>query len=174
MGANRGLPGTLVVVTGEMVRIVSCGPERAVEVHRLTQRAFQQHGRLDPPSGALRETPARVRDDLQAGGGAIAELGVQPVGCLRWQLTPRGDFHVRRVAVEPPLRRRGIGRELMAWAEREARRRGCRGISLGVRIALDDNLAFFRSLGYEVTGTRRHDGYDRPTWFALRKSLRGT
>ncbi len=158
-------------MTDETVRIVPCGAERAGEVHELTQRAFQQHGRLDPPSGALRETPERVRDDLQAGGGAIAELGDQPVGCLRWQLTPAGDLHVRRVAVEPRCRRSGIGRGLMAWAEREATRRGCPGISLGVRIALSDNLAFFRSLGYEVEGTHRHDGYDRPTWFALRKRL---
>jgi hypothetical protein len=33
-------------------------------------------------------------------------------------------------------------------------------------------LAFYRSLGYEVVGERRHDGYDRTTWLALRKPLR--
>ena len=59
----------------------------------------------------------------------------------------------------------------MAWAEREARRRGCAGVSVGVRIALPGNLAFYREAGYEVTGEHSHDGYERATWIALRKSL---
>jgi GNAT superfamily N-acetyltransferase len=158
-------------VSRKPARIVPCGPERAGDVHELTQRAFRQHRALDPPSGALRETLTRVRDDLAAGGGAVAEAGDRPVGCLRWQLAPSADLHVRRVAVEPESRRQGIGRELMVWAEEEARRRGCPGVTLGVRIALLDNLAFFRSLGFAIIGARSHDGYVQPTWFALRKQL---
>jgi ribosomal protein S18 acetylase RimI-like enzyme len=58
----------------------------------------------------------------------------------------------------------------MAWAEQEARRRGCAAVAVGVRTTLPGNLAFYRRLGYEVVGERRHDGYDRTTWLALRKS----
>ena len=152
------------------MRVVPCGPERAAEVHRLTQTAFAKYGDLDPPSGALRESLTTVVDDLTAGGGAIAELESRPVGCLRWRLAPNGDFHVRRVAVEPELQRRGIGRALMARAEQEARRRGCEAVSVGVRTALPGNLAFYRRLGYDLVGEHRHDGYDRTTWLALRKS----
>jgi GNAT superfamily N-acetyltransferase len=126
---------------------------------------------LEPPSGALRESVDVVREDLAAGGGAIAELDGSPVGCLRWYLEPNGDVHVRRVAVEPGLQRRGLGRALMAWAEAEAEGRGCPGVTLGVRLVLVDNLAFFQSLGYEITGEHRHDGYAHPTWYALRKSV---
>ena len=151
------------------VEIVSCGPERAEEIHRLTQSAFAPHRALDPPSGAGKESVERVADDLAAGGGAIAENVGRAVGCLRWQLAPSGDFHVRRVAVEPQLQRGGIGRMLMLWAEREAARRGCEGVFVGVRIALPGNLDFYRRLGYEVTGEHRHDGYDRTTWLAMRK-----
>jgi predicted N-acetyltransferase YhbS len=148
-----------------------CGPERAEEVHQLTQLAFQGYATLDPPSGAVRETVDRVRDDLAAGGGAIAALDGRAVGCLRWGLAEGGFFHVRRVAVLPELQRRGIGRALMVWAEQEARRRGCAGLSVGVRVVLPGNLYFYRALGYEVVGEHRHEGYDEITWLALRKRL---
>ena len=138
----------------------------------MTQAAFRRYAALDPPSGALRESEERVADDLTAGGGALAELGANAVGCLRWQIAESGDLHVRRVAVAPGLQRLGIGRALMDWAERESGRRGCSGVSVGVRIALPGNLAFYRRLGYEIVGERTHDGYGHPTWLALRKDLR--
>jgi GNAT superfamily N-acetyltransferase len=155
----------------DSVHVVPCGPERAADVHRLTQAAFDCYRHLDPPSGAGRESITRVIDDLTAGGGAIAELEGRPVGCLRWRLAETGDFHVRRVAVEPELQRQGLGRALMAWAEAEARRRGCEGVFVGVRIVLPGNLEFYRDLGYRVTGEHSHDGYERPTWLAMRKRL---
>lgn len=153
------------------MRVVLCGRERVDDVHRLTQAAFAPHLLLDPPSGAGSESTAGVADDLDAGGGAVAELDGRPVGCLRWQVSEDGDFHVRRVAVSPDLQRKGIGRTLMAWAEREALRQMCPAISLGVRVALPDNLEFFERLGYVVTGEHRHDGYEHTTWLALRKDL---
>jgi tRNA threonylcarbamoyladenosine biosynthesis protein TsaE len=156
--------------TPEPVRVVPCGAERADEVHRLTQAAFAEYRTLDPPSGALRETPARVGEDLAAGGGAIAELDGRAVGALRWQVQ-HGNFHVRRVAVDPAHQRQGIGRALMAWAEAEAQRRECTSVSAGVRVAVGGNIAFYRQLGYEVEGERRHEGYERATWLALRKKL---
>jgi tRNA threonylcarbamoyladenosine biosynthesis protein TsaE len=151
------------------VEVVPCGPEAAGVVHRLTQAAFAGYGSLAPPSGALRETVDVVRGDLANGGGAIAHLDGSAVGCLRWEL--RDDFHVRRVAVDPAFARRGVGRALMHWAEDEARRRGHAAVTVGVRIALPGNQQFYETLGYEVVGEHRHDGFAEPTWLALRKAL---
>lgn len=153
------------------MRIVACGPERADDVHRLTQRAFRAHRVLDPPSGAGRESVATVRDDLAAAGGAIAELDGRPVGCLRWVIEEEGELRVRRLAVEPALQRHGVGTALMEWAEREAVRRGCASLFVGVRVGLDGNLAFYRALGYQIVGGHSHDGYDRTTWLGMRKRL---
>jgi ribosomal protein S18 acetylase RimI-like enzyme len=152
------------------LHIVECGPEGAEVVHRLTQAAFASQGELDPPSGAGHETVNEVRTDLAAGGGAIATLAGHPAGCLRFAVSD-GHMHVRRVAVEPELQRHGIGRALMRWAEEAAERRGLGEVTIGVRLALPGNLAFFRRLGYEVTGEHAHPGYDRPTWVALRRRL---
>lgn len=154
-----------------MIAIVACGPERAEEVHRLTQLAYQGQELLDPPSGASRETPEKVREQLDAYGGALALLAGEVVGCLRWDLHIDRDLYVKRLAVDPACRRRGVGSALMDWAESEARRRGLEGVILGVRIALADNLDFYRSLGYRVVGDGRHAGYDRATFLWLRKPV---
>ncbi len=158
---------------GGGVQVRACGPERAEDVHRLTQAAFAPYGRLDPPSGAVAETVAQVGAGLAAGGGAVAERDGSAVGCLRWRLRDDGDLYVGRVAVVPGEQGAGIGRALMAWAEDEARRRGCGGITVGVRIALPGNLSYFRRLGYVVTGEHSHDGYRHPTWLSLRKEIGG-
>jgi predicted N-acetyltransferase YhbS len=155
------------------VQVRACGPERAEDVHRLTQAAFAPYGRLDPPSGAVAETVAQVGAGLAADGGAVAERDGLAVGCLRWRLRDDGDLYVGRVAVVPGEQGAGVGRALMAWAEDEARRRGCRGITVGVRIALPGNLSYFRRLGYVITGEHSHDGYRRPTWLSLRKEIGG-
>jgi hypothetical protein len=60
---------------------------------------------------------------------------------------------------------------MMAWTEAEARRRGLAGLTVGVRLALPGNRAFFGSLGYEVIAEHSHAGYDRPTWVAMSKRL---
>jgi predicted N-acetyltransferase YhbS len=153
------------------VRVVACGVERAEDVHRLTQAAFGPYDVLEPPSGAVVESVERVVADLAAGGGAVAERDGAAVGCLRWRPRADGDMYVARVAVDPGEQGSGIGQALMAWAEGEARRRGYAGVTVGVRIALPANLAYFRRLGYEVTGEHSHAGFDRPTWLSLRKPL---
>ena len=159
--------------------VVAARPEDAPEVHRLTQAAFAPYVSLDPPSGAVEETLHQVRTDLRsapspggpAGGAALAVLEGKAVGCLRRETTPGADLHVIRDAVEPSLQGRGIGRALMAWAEREAVARGCAAVTLGVRVALPGNLAFYSKLGYEVTGEHRHAGYRETTWLSMRKNL---
>jgi ribosomal protein S18 acetylase RimI-like enzyme len=167
----REVTGQAGGLEGPRLVVVAAGPEDAAEVHRLTLAAFASHASLDPPSGAVQETLHQVRADMRTGGAALATLDGKAVGCLRWEVTPSGDLHVRRVAVEPSLQGRGIGRALMAWAEREAAARQCAAVTLGVRVDLPGNLAFYLKLGYEVTGEHRHAGYRRTTWLSMRKLL---
>lgn len=152
------------------LRIDLCKAQDAEIVHRLTQAAFGGLAALDPPSGADRETVAAVRRDLETHGGALARAGARPVGCLRFA-AEHGHLHVRRVAVLPELQGKGIGRELMRWAENHAAAKGLPEVTVGVRLALPANLAFYKRLGYEVVAEHAHVGYDRPTWVSLRKSV---
>lgn len=147
-----------------------CGPEAAETVHRLTRAAFAHYDRLDPPSGAGRENLESVRVELAHRGGALAHLDGVAVGCLRLDPGPDG-FHVRRVAVDPAFQGRGVGRALMGWAEAEARRRRHRDVTVGVRLALPQNIRFYRRLGYEIVSEHAHTGYRRSTWVKMRKRL---
>ena len=152
------------------VEVVRSDKRDAAVVHVLTQAAFRHYDILDPPSGALKETVDSVRRDLEAGGGAVAFLGSAPVGCLRFEAAA-GRFHVRRVAVKPELQGRGIGRTLMTWAEVEAARRGLAYVTVGVRLSLPANLAFYRRLGYEVVAEHSHPGYAGPTAVSMQKRI---
>jgi GNAT superfamily N-acetyltransferase len=160
-------------VAGDLpLLITACGTERAEDVHRLTQAAFAPYKNLDPPSSVGRESLADVARDLADGGGAIAELEGQVVGCLRWEPEESGEFYTKRVAVDPAVQSSGIGRALMTVAEGEAKRRGYQWMTVGVRLALPGNQQFFRSLGFEIVEENRHDGYDHTTWLKMRKELR--
>lgn len=152
------------------VSVDRCGPEAAETVHRLTQAAFRDQATLAPPSGAGRETVEDVREDLRRQAGALGTIASRPVACMRFTMEP-DRISVRRLAVPPELQGRGIGRAMMAWAESEAERRGAHEVTVGVRLALEGNIAFFRRLGYEPAGEGAHPGYDRPTWLTMRKRL---
>jgi GNAT superfamily N-acetyltransferase len=147
-----------------------CGPEATEIVLRLTQEAFRDQRELDPPSGVSRETAVEVRDDLTMDEAALGRLDGTPVACLR-MAAAAGHLHVRRLAVLPALQGRGLGREMMAWAEAVARRRGLAAVTVGVRLALTGNRAFYARLGYEELGEHAHPGYDHPTWVEMRKRL---
>ena len=52
------------------------------------------------------------------------------------------------------MRRRGIGRALIATAENDFAQRGIRRIALNTRLAREDAHKFYESLGYERNGWR--------------------
>ena len=52
------------------------------------------------------------------------------------------------------MRRRGIGRALIATAEEDFARRGIRRVALNTRLAREDAHKFYESLGYERNGWR--------------------
>jgi ribosomal protein S18 acetylase RimI-like enzyme len=167
--AEGKLDATVVerALGGERAIVVKgAGPEAALEVHRLTQLAFAGYGWLTPPSGALAETEDDVRRDLQQHGGAVARRGGSAVGALRLRVEPRALW-VRRVAVDPASQGRGVGRALMAWAEREAAERGLPEVRLGVRAQLPGNRAFYERLGYRVIRPHLRPGSNEPHWYEM-------
>lgn len=146
-----------------MIRVSPAGPGDAEVVHALTQAAFAEHGALDPPSGALKETVTLVAEQLAARAGAVAYLDDVAVGALR--LTENdGMLAVRRMAVDPAYRGRGVARALLVWAEDVARREGRGELRLGVRKALADNRAMYEHLGYTIVA-------DHGYYLELRKEL---
>jgi ribosomal protein S18 acetylase RimI-like enzyme len=61
---------------------------------------------------------------------------------------------IRALAILSTMRRRGIGRALIAIAEKDFAHRGIRRVALNTRLAREDAHKFYESLGYERNGSR--------------------
>jgi ribosomal protein S18 acetylase RimI-like enzyme len=71
-----------------------------------------------------------------------------------------GDDHllVENVAVAPGMQGRGLGGELMRFAERRATELGVGELRLYTNELMTENLALYPALGYVETGRRAEDG----------------
>jgi ribosomal protein S18 acetylase RimI-like enzyme len=135
--------------------------------------AFEEYrGRLQPESGAFRETAEGIAAELARESGAIvAERNGQMLGCVMVKFE-EGDLYFGRLSVVPAARGQGIARRLIEAVEDEARRRELPGVRLGVRIVLTENQRLFDALGYVETSREAHEGFDHPTSINMRKALR--
>ena len=85
-------------------------------------------------------------------------------------MRPAGDhLFVDNVAVAPGHQGRGLGRELLAFAEERARRDGLPEIRLYTNEKMHENLALYAKLGFEKIGRSLDGGYRR---VFMRKRLR--
>ena len=65
------------------------------------------------------------------------------------------------VAVSGPYRGRGVGRALIAFAERRARDLGLASVELYTNALMTENLRYYPRLGYVEYDRRREHGFDR-------------
>jgi len=144
-------------------------------IAEVVRRAFAAYeGRLQPPAGALKETPESIAGKLgrEAALVAVAPAGI--AGCVFYRpAEAAGEIYLGRLAVLPEHQGEGIGARLMAALEEAARAAGARALVLNVRIALPGNRAFFERLGFRAIGEGRHPGFDQPTFTVMRKALSG-
>ena len=135
--------------------------------------SFEQYrGRLEPESGAFRETAEGIAAELAREAGAIvAERNGRMIGCVMVKLV-EDDLYFGRLSVVPEARGEGLARRLVEAVEDEARRRELAGVQLGVRIVLVENQQLFSSMGYVETSREAHEGFDHPTSINMRKALR--
>jgi L-amino acid N-acyltransferase YncA len=109
-----------------------------------------------PPGPMLDDYAAHVRSHA----GWIIEHDGVVAGLI--VLLPMDDhLLLDNVAVDPALHGRGLGRELMAFAEREAQRRGYRELRLYIHEKMSENLAMYSTLGWQETGRGEQAGYQR-------------
>ncbi len=106
--------------------------------------------------------------------GRFHRIVVDPAGRLvaylfaAWQYL---DLHVLKVAALPELRRRGLGRRLMALAEEHALEVGGETLTLEVRPSNAAAIALYHDLGFAVAGRRPAYYPDGEDALVMTKSL---
>ena len=84
-------------------------------------------------------------------------LGDQPAGLLVLKPEPEAML-IYSVAVSPEHQKQGLGRQLLAWAEQQARQAGYALIRLYTNERMEENIELYRRLGYEETGREPYLG----------------
>jgi ribosomal protein S18 acetylase RimI-like enzyme len=134
-------------------------PEDRAAVEQVVQDAYgiyiERIGK--PPGPMLDDYGALIAEGavsvLEEAGGAIAAIIV---------LLPKPDhLLLDNIAVRPESQGQGLGRQLIAFAEAEARRLGYAELRLYTHETMIENIALYTRLGFVETGRGREAGYDR-------------
>jgi len=139
------------------MRRATLADTNAIETH--VHQAFsvyvsRLHGRRPEPM--VDDYVARIQHDL------VYVLEVDgAVACVLILIAHEDHVFIDTVAVAPAMQRRGVGRELMAYAEAEARRRGLVELRLYTNVAMHENLAWYAALGYCETHRAEQTEYQR-------------
>jgi putative acetyltransferase len=101
---------------------------------------------------SLDEEIARIEAYYAGREGAffVAEEDGRLAGMFGLERMSAASMELRRMYVEPALRRRGIARALLGFAEDECRRRGFARLELSTSELQRDALAFYRDAGYAL------------------------
>lgn len=117
----------------------------------------------DPPAPAYLDAFGKISADPRSLLAAAEDSSGRIVGTLQLAFIPglsnRGaEFALlQAVRVAADLRGRGLGRQLVAWAMDEARRRGCQAMELFSHNSRADAQRFYEQLGF----VRSHVGMRR-------------
>jgi ribosomal protein S18 acetylase RimI-like enzyme len=130
-------------------------------------------GKLDPPSGAHKETVESLGQKLATAHAVKAVLDQAIVGCVFYE-DELANVYFSRLAVLPEHRGLGIARRPVGHVEQYAVARGTPRVMIGVRLQIPANIAYYTKLGYRIAGYGCHPGYSEPTFARMAKELSQT
>jgi GNAT superfamily N-acetyltransferase len=111
-----------------------------------------------------------VEQFIASGHAFVAELDREPAGALRlteaahipWEVMDYDGLYLHGLVVRRDLAGRGLGRQMLAWAEEQARRRGKSTLRLDCMADNPRLCQYYADAGFTPLG--RHPRY---TWYAL-------
>lgn len=131
--------------------VAEVGAEATGVVLGLVRAAYLRRPDLDPPSTYITETESTVASSLARSGGLVCRVSGTAVGAVLLEDAP-GELRLRRLAVLPTARHRGVGTALVRSAESVAGSRGHDDVTAEVRTQLADVRRFWARLGYAEVG----------------------
>jgi ribosomal-protein-alanine N-acetyltransferase len=112
-------------------------------IYRIERKCFGRRSFSKSHIIWLLKNPSAVTYIYYHGEQAVAAIMLKEEG---------EAARVVSIGVVPDHRRRGIGKELMALAEREMRGKGVRVMKLEVSVSNEGAIAFYKRLGYVYDG----------------------
>jgi ribosomal protein S18 acetylase RimI-like enzyme len=132
-------------------------PATEADVPRLTALVRSAYGhyveRSGGPPGPMTEDYADVVRSYQV---TVAERDGETVGLVVMGVDDEG-FFIANVAVDPSHQGRGVGRALLEYAERAARRAGFDSVYLYAHERMTENIALYTRIGYVEYDRRQVD-----------------
>lgn len=142
-----------------MAMIRRARPEDRETAEAIVRDAYSIYiARIGKPPGPMLDDYAALIAEgavsvLEDANGAIAALMV---------LLPKTDhLLLDNIAVRPDRQGQGLGRQLIAFAEAEARRLGHAELRLYTHATMTENIALYTRLGFIETGRGHENGYYR-------------
>ena len=131
-------------------------PEEREILDSIVRLAYEKY--LDrmsvPPAPVLEDRSASLEE------GNIWVIGDPPAGLLELNAAG-GALMIRNVAVLPEKQGMGLGRQLLEFAEQQARDMGVTLLTLYTNEVMIENIAVYLHLGYRITDRRREGQYNR-------------
>lgn len=130
------------------LQIRKASPEDAAVVAEITDSAYEIYVRLlgrKPQPMTADHRQMIIENDVW-----VLEDEGRPLGVLELVREP-GCLLIYSVAVRPGYQRRGLGRQLMAWAERQATQANLPRLRLYTNALMTANIALYTRLGYQQT-----------------------
>ena len=124
-----------------------------------------------------------ILDDFHAGDmgaehiAVVCEHGGEPVGYAYYapDVMTDGSWYIYWIAVSPTLHGKGVGREILRFAEDDIRRRNGRILFIETSSlpTYETTRRFYLRQGYEITGVLRDFYTDGDDMVIFRKRMRG-
>jgi len=114
--------------------------------------------RIGKPPGPMLDDYAALID---AGAVHVLALDEGNIAAIVVLLEKPDHLLLDNIAVRPDRQGQGLGRQLIMFAEAEARRLGFAELRLYTHETMTENIALYTRLGFVETGRGREAGYDR-------------
>jgi ribosomal protein S18 acetylase RimI-like enzyme len=138
--------------------IRSAMPQDREAVEAIVRDAYSVYlERTGQPPGPMLDDYAA---QIAAGSVTVLDEGGEIVAIIVLLAKP-DHLLLDNIAVRPDRQGTGLGRQMIAFAEAEARRHGFSEIRLYTHETMVENIALYKRLGFVETGRGREAGYDR-------------
>lgn len=142
---------------------IVASPADSVEARTCLNAYFAELGRRFPNGFDPDESVSAAPDELSV--FLVVRAGGRPRGCGALKRLKPGVAEIKRMWVHPEIRRRGVGRRLLAALEGYAR--GCHTLRLDTSEHLPEAIALYRHAGYHEIPAFNDNPY-AAHWFEKR------